>query len=87
MFLFHLLQERKVEEVCKVVVESLQTMKRADLETFYIAQPCTSSVCSVHQRREPATPCYEQGEGLCVIINQKLFKQASKLDNRLGTDR
>ena len=62
-------------------------MKRADLETFYSGQHCTSSACSVHRRRGPANPCYEQGEGLCVIINQKLFKQGSRLDNRLGTDR
>ena len=87
LFLFHLLEGRKVEEVCQLVMESLQTMKRADLETFYTGQPCTSSVCSVHQARDPATPCYDQGEGLCVIINQKLFKQGSNLDNRLGTDR
>ena len=70
-----------------MVVESLQTMKRADLETFYSAQTCTSSACTVHQRRAPVTPCYDQGEGLCVIINQKLFKKGTKLDDRLGTDR
>ena len=85
--LFHLLEDRRVEEVCQLVVETLQSMKRADLETFYTGQTCTSSACSVHRRRGQANPCYEQGEGLCVIINQKLFKQGSQLDNRLGTDR
>ena len=87
VILFHLLEDRKVEEVCQIIVESLQTMKRADLETFYAEQPCTSQACGVHQRRGPDTPWYEQGEGLCVIINQKVFKQGSNLDNRLGTDR
>ena len=85
--LFHLLEGRGVEEVCQLVVETLQGMKRADLETFYSSQVCSSSSCSVHRRRGPASLCYEQGEGLCVIINQKLFKQGSNLDNRLGTDR
>ena len=33
-----------------------------------------------------SVPYYDQGAGLCVIINQKLFS-APDLTNRLGTDR
>ena len=87
VLLFHLLGERRIEDLCQLMVESFRTMNRADLENFYTSQQCGSTVCPVHRKRGDTNPYYEQGEGLCVIINQKLFKEGSMLDNRLGTDR
>jgi len=87
VLMFHLLEERTMEEVCQILVESLRSMNRGDLETFYTSHHCGSPTCSIHRKKSQSNNYYDQGEGLCVIINQKLFKEGSMLDNRLGTDR
>ena len=87
VLLFHLLVERRPEDICDLLIESFRSMNRADLETFYTSRHCGSSTCYTHRKRGETSAYYDQGDGLCVIINQKLFKAGSMLDNRLGTDR
>ena len=86
--LLHLMSSRSIGEVCPILLKSLLAMDQQELVSVFHSLPCGSPDCSVHvSRTDSGVPYYDQGAGLCVIINQKLFKQGSHLDNRLGTDR
>jgi len=82
--------------LCEHVLWALQEMERGDLVASFKADNCGSNKCPVH--RHPVgghgyTDYYEQGPGLCIILNQKLFRKSSRdpeaveLTDRLGTDR
>ena len=85
--LLHLMSSRSVEDVCSILLKSLLAMDRPDLVSVLQSSSCNSPACSVHlSGPEASLPYYDQGPGLCLIINQKLFT-APDLTNRLGTDR
>ena len=85
--LLHLMSSRSIEEVCSILLKSLQALDRQDLVSVLQSLPCGSPDCSVHPSRpDCSVPYYDQGGGLCVVINQKLFSDPDLAD-RLGTDR
>lgn len=85
--LLHLMSNRGVGEVCSILLNSLLALDQQELVSVFHSLPCGSPECSVHVSRvDSSVPYYDQGSGLCVIINQKLFT-VPDLPNRLGTDR
>ena len=85
--LLHLMSSRSIGEVCSLLLKSLLAMDQQELVSVFHSLPCGSPDCSVHvSRTDSRVPYYDQGSGLCVIINQKRFTPED-LPNRLGTDR
>merc|ERR1711892_1406738 len=73
-------------------MDCLKEMNRADLVNIFAHNKCGKPSCVIHIKLDEDTnDFYEQGTGLCVIINQKIFytsdPHATRLDDRLGTDR
>eukprot|EP00092_Neocalanus_flemingeri_P063283 GFUD01076524.1.p1 GENE.GFUD01076524.1~~GFUD01076524.1.p1 ORF type:complete len:342 (+),score=54.50 GFUD01076524.1:694-1719(+) len=90
----HLLLSCKEGPICPFVKSCLQMMQRADLVNIFEQDSCGKNTCKIHARKtETEEEYYDQGPGLCVIINQKIFYPdpshplATKLEDRLGTDR
>lgn len=85
--LLHLMASHSMAEVCSILLQSLQALDKQELVSVFLSLPCGLPDCSVHgSRPDSGVPYYDQGAGLCVIINQKHFT-APDLPNRLGTDR
>jgi len=92
--LLHMMIHHNSETLCEIVKQGLSSMNRADLVNTFEKEKCAEKICLVHNRQsESEDDFYEQGMGLCVIINQKIFyadrsdPHATRLDDRLGTDR
>jgi len=90
----HLMSTMNTEILCTFVLDCLQNMNRADLVNTFTQDKCGKTTCEIHMKQDnPDEEFYDQGAGLCVIINQKIFQadpydpQAMQLDDRLGTDR
>eukprot|EP00092_Neocalanus_flemingeri_P063231 GFUD01076461.1.p1 GENE.GFUD01076461.1~~GFUD01076461.1.p1 ORF type:complete len:523 (+),score=152.86 GFUD01076461.1:49-1617(+) len=90
----HLMSVRNTESLCNFVMDCLKDMNRADLVNTFSHDKCGKATCEIHMKQDDTDDeVYEQGAGLCVIINQKIFNaeasdpHAIKLDDRLGTDR
>ena len=85
--LLHLMSSHSMAEVCSILLQSLLALDQQELVSVFLSLPCGLPDCSVHvSRPDSSVPYYEQGPGLCVVINQKHFT-APDLPNRLGTDR
>jgi len=93
--LLHLLLQKQLMTVfCEFIEKCLQCLQRGDLQQIFLQGPCGKSGCQVHSRNKDSTEeeYYKQGQGLCVIINQKKFYKdrhhpySQQLDHRLGTD-
>merc|ERR1719500_335299 len=92
--LLHLCMQIEEGTLCQCMASCLHTMQRADLLHLYEAGgTCGNTTCTMHTiRHTTEDEFYEQGPGLCIIINQKLFycdksnPQAMQLEDRLGTD-
>jgi len=89
----HLLMQNQLKPFCFYIQSCLHLMQRADLIHIFEQGFCGNRDCPVHMKKvNSEDEYYEQGPGLCVIINQKLFYEdkshpdAQKLDDRLGTD-
>ena len=90
----HLLMSNKSEPICQYVNSCLQQMQRADLVNVFEQDSCENPHCQIHiKKADTEEEYYEQGPGLCVIINQKIFyadpshPHTHRLEDRLGTDR
>ena len=90
----HMMKIRNTEDLCGFVMECLKKMNRADLLNAFTHDKCGKVNCEIHMKQDDEDEeFYDQGTGLCVIINQKLFytdasdPHATRLDDRLGTDR
>ena len=93
--LLHLmLQKQLIPVFCEFIEKCLQCLQRGDLQQIFLQGTCGKSGCQVHSRNKDSTEeeYYKQGQGLCVIINQKKFYKdrhhpySQQLDHRLGTD-
>ena len=90
----HMMSLKKTDYLCNFVIDSLKKMEKADLLNNFIHDKCGDQNCEHHAVDDTNTDeYYDQGKGLCVIINQKIFKpdpldpNASTLTDRLGTDK
>lgn len=90
----HMMKIRNTEILCSFVLDCLKKMNRADLVNAFTHDKCEKVNCEIHMKlADDDEEFYDQGTGLCVIINQKLFyadasdPHATRLDDRLGTDR
>jgi len=88
----HMMSIQKTEILCTFVKACLNDMNRADLFNIFDHEKCGKTICEIHSKNiEEVDEFYEQGPGLCVIINQKIFYSSdphtASLDDRLGTDR
>ena len=93
--LLHLmLQKQLIPVFCEFIEKCLQCLQRGDLQQIFLQGTCGKTGCQVHSRNKDSTEeeYYKQGQGLCVIINQKKFYKdrhhpySQQLDHRLGTD-
>ena len=90
----HLLMLNHSEPICPYVKDCLQQMQRADLVNLFEQDSCGNQSCQIHIKKiDLEDEHYQQGPGLCVIINQKIFysdpsyPNAPRLEDRLRTDR
>jgi len=90
----HLMNTRNSDSLCYFVKNCLNNMNRADMVNTFIHDKCGKPTCDIHVKvNDSDDEFYEQGAGLCVIINQKIFytdpsyPNAATLEDRLGTDR
>ena len=90
----HMMKIRNTDFLCSFVMDCLKKMNRADLINIFTHDKCGKVNCEIHMKQDDDDEeFYDQGTGLCVIINQKLFyadasdPHATRLDDRLGTDR
>merc|ERR1712013_849328 len=88
----HMMSNSNTESLCTFVLACLREMNRADLLNMFSHEKCGKTICEIHTKySDEQEEFYDQGAGLCVIINQKIFyssdPHSARLDDRLGTDR
>jgi len=90
----HLIVKSTPGPICQYVKSCLQLIQSAHLLNIFEQDSCGNRSCKAHIRSPgQGEEYYEQGPGLCVIINQKLFYAdprypgVGKQEDRLGTDR
>ena len=86
--LLQLLEEVKdIDTICPMLVTCLENMDNGlGLKKSLLERECGSKTCPMHALAK--TEMYQKGPGICIIINQKIFRERNRdLEDRHGTDR